>query len=190
MNFISNLTWSAVFEGWREREAHNPGWIHCATVIKGWPDWESWRKHTADQIGAANRQWKIYEFTDPINEIPEMLMGPYSGWQSRMKEKNTSSFDDLLSILEQYEEFSTSEGIRSIVDGLPFPTELIGIIRDDSGKIVCFDGHHRAIAITLARKLDKIVDFTKTPVKIALAHVSVSECFLFDEMLKQGSSKK
>lgn len=189
MNFIKDITWNTVFEGWRARESHNPGWIHCATVIKGWPDWESWRAFTASQIRASDRQWELYEFADPMNEISAMLVGPYSGWQSRMKEKNTGSFEDLLNIPEQLEVFSRQEGILGIMKGLPFSTELIGIIRDDKGKIVCIDGHHRAIAITLARRQGTLIDFAVSRVKIALTHLPIDECFLLDEMLKRGSSK-
>ncbi len=49
MRFIKQTTWQEVFKGWSEQEANNPGWIRCATEIKGWPDWESWRNHTAEQ---------------------------------------------------------------------------------------------------------------------------------------------
>lgn len=189
MNFIKNTTWDAVFEGWRTREAQNPGWIHCATIIKGWPNWESWRSFTANQIRASDRQWGLYEFTNPMNEIAAMLVGPYSGWQSRMKEKNTGSFEDLLNIPEQLEAFSRQEGILSIMKGLPFSTEFIGVIRDDVNKIVCLDGHHRSLAMTFAKKQGISINFTETKIRIALAHLSVDECFLIDEILKRGSSK-
>lgn len=87
VKFIKEITWTEVFEGWRSREANNPGWIKTATEIKGWPDWESWRKFTASQIGAENHSWELYEFTDPMSEVPEMLVGPYGGWQSKLPEK-------------------------------------------------------------------------------------------------------
>ncbi|KKT26376.1 MAG: hypothetical protein UW11_C0014G0001, partial [Parcubacteria group bacterium GW2011_GWA2_43_9b] len=62
--FIKNTTWPEVFEGWQDREAKDPGWIECATKIKDWSDWESWRKYTATQLRADNREWKIYKITD------------------------------------------------------------------------------------------------------------------------------
>jgi len=91
MQLIKNTTWEEVFKKWKEREANEPGWINCATNVKGWPDWESWRRFSASQIKADKRDWQIFKLTDPINEIPEMLIGHYSGWQSRVFEKNIAS---------------------------------------------------------------------------------------------------
>jgi len=189
MKFIKDTTWAEVFESWRKREANNPGWIKVATEIKGWPDWESWRRSTAELMRADERDWKIYEFTDPINEIPEMLLGPYSGWQSRVPKKNVYTFDDLLSIPEQYEHFSKHEGVRSIMNGLPFETEFIGLIRDDLDKIICIEGHHRAAAITIAKKQGRDIDLTGK-VRIALAHLPKEEAALLYQVLEKGTSNK
>lgn len=189
MEFIKDTTWQEIFEGWRKREASNPGWIRCAIKIKGWPDWESWRRHSAEQIQAEQRKWKLYKFTDPMNEVPAMLVGPYSGWQSRFPEKNVATFEDLLEIPKQFDEFSTHQGVLSIMDGLPFDTEFIGIIRDDINKIVCLEGHHRATAIALAKKLGKDIDFTNSRTMIALAHLPADEVQIIEEISKRGTSK-
>jgi hypothetical protein len=189
MEFARNTTWGEVFGGWRKREADNPGWVHCATEIKGWPDWESWRRFSAGRIYADKRDWQIFEFTDPANEIPKMLIGPYSGWQSELPEKNTASFEDLLDIPERYYQFSEHDEVLSIVNGLPFTTEFIGLIREDNGKIVCIEGHHRATAIALAKKQGKTIDFNGVKITIALAGLPEDEVHLIDDMLKRGSSK-
>lgn len=186
LRFIRKIKWQEVFEGWKKREAQNFLWIRCATEVKGWPDWESWRKYSANQIKAAEREWRLCEFIDPANEIPKMLIGPFSGWQSRLAEKNIASFDDLLNIPKQIKEFSGHEGVLNIMRSLPFSTEFIGIIRDD--KIVCLEGHHRATAITLAKKQGRIFDFSGVKITIALTSFLTDENYLFDEMLSQGSS--
>ena len=189
MKFKRETNWEGVFDGWRQREANNPGWIECATKIKGWPDWESWRRFTAKQFNAENRRWQIFEFTDPLNEIPAMLIGPFSGWQSRVKNKNLTTFEELLDIPEQYEHFSQHQGVLSILKGLPFATEFIGLVREDINKIVCLEGHHRATAIALAKKQGKRIDFSQTPVSIALTRLPANECALLDEVLRRGTSK-
>ncbi len=189
MEFLRDTNWQEVFEGWRDREASNPGWIECATKVKGWPDWESWRSFTAGQIDAAHRDWEMFQFTDPMQEIPEILLGPFSGWQSRVTNKNQTTFKELLEIPEQYEEWSKHTRVLSIMNGLPFATDLIGILRKDIDKIVCLEGHHRATAIALARKQGKQIDFSHTPVTIALTELLPEDSNLLDEILKRGTSK-
>jgi len=189
MKYIKNTNWQEVFAGWRDREANNPGWIECATKIKGWPDWESWRSFTAQQIDAPNRDWKIYQFSDPMQEIPEMLIGPFSGWQSRVTNKNKTTFKELLEIPVQYEEWAKHSGVLAMMNGMPFATELIGIVRKDLNKIVCLEGHHRATAIALAQKQEKKIDFSQTPITIALTELAAGDSHLLDEVLKRGTSK-
>lgn len=189
MRFIRETTWHEIFEGWREREANNPGWIECATKIKGWPDWESWRSFTARQFDAENRDWKIFQFENPIEEVPEMLIGPYSGWQSRVVNTNRTTFKVLLEIPDQFEEWRQNVGILSIRDGLPFQTEFIGIIRKDIDKIVCIEGHHRATAIALANKQGKMIDFSQTPITIALTELDAENIHVLDEILQRGTSQ-
>jgi hypothetical protein len=189
MKYIKNTTWTDVFEEWKSREMNDPGWIECATKIKGWPDWESWRSFTASQLGAENREWKIFEFTDPMEEIPNMLVGPFPGWQFRIQNKNNTTFQELLNISGQYEEFSHHPRVLSIFAGLPFCTQFIAFLRKDTNKIVCFDGHHRATAIALLQKQGKSIDFTKTPITLALSEIEVQECYLFDAFLQRGTGK-
>ena len=188
MQLIKSTTWEEVFALWRSRESTNPGWIRCATEIKGWPDWESWRRFSAAQIQAEKRDWQIFQFTDPLNEIPKMLIGPYSGWQSALPVKNTATFQDLLDIPDQYAKFSQHTGVLSILKGLPFSTEFIGFIKDDN-QIICLEGHHRATAIALAKRQNKQIDFGSVTVTIALAHLGKDETALLNEVLKRGSSK-
>ncbi len=189
MKFIKDTTWSEIFEGWRSREANNPGWVECATKIKGWPDWESWRSFTARQIDANNRRWQVFQFIHPMLEVPEMFIGPYSGWQSTVTNKNRTTFKELLEIPEQYQKWSNHSGVLAIMNGMPFTTEFIGLIRKDIDKIVCLEGHHRAIAISLAQKHGKIIDFSQTPITIALTEISSADCRLFDELLMRGTTK-
>lgn len=190
MKFLRDATWEEVFQGWKEREANNPGWIRCATEIKGWSDWESWRRFSASQIGAEKREWQIFQFTDPLNEVPQMLVGPYSGWQSDLPEKNVTTFEALLTIPAMLQKYQTNLGVRSMIDALPFSTEMIGLIRDDHQKIVLLDGHHRATAIALAKREGKPIDFDTVKITIALAHLKKEEISLLDNVLARGSSRK
>lgn len=189
MKFIKDTTWEDVFSNWREREASNSGWIECATKIKGWPDWESWRRFTAQQMNAEGRAWKLFEFTDPIEEIPMMLIGPFSGWQSRVTHKNQTTFQRLLEIPKQDDQCADNSGIQSMLSGLPFSTQMIGLIRKDTNQIICIDGHHRAVAITLAKKQRHLLNFGQTSITIALADLGIDQLTIIDAMLQRGTSK-
>ena len=187
LKLVGDTTWKEVFEGWRGREANNPGWIRTATEIKGWPDWESWRRFSAAQIGAEKRSWKIYEFKDPINDIPAMLVGPYGGWQKKLPEKNKNSFEELLAISGNYEFFRNHDAVTALTKNFPCPTEFIGLAREDNGKVVCLEGHHRATAVALAKKEGKKINCEN--IRIAITQLSKNECSILDEVLRRGSSK-
>lgn len=189
LTFIESTTWGDVFRGWKDREATDPGWIHCATEVKGWPDWDSWRHYTADAIGAQTREWKRYQFAEPLSHVPHLLMGPYGGWQNQLSEKNKLSFQELLDIPEHYARFQNHEIVQQMRKSLPFETEFIGLVREDTGDIVLIDGHHRACAIAFAACDGDDVDFADTRVTIALASIPVAETYIFDTMLSRGTHK-
>jgi hypothetical protein len=152
MKFVRNITWQEVFEIWRKSESMNPEWILCATQKKGWESWELWRKYSASQIYAEYRTWKLFECNNPMNEIPAMLLGPYTAWQSQLEEKNKISFKDFLDIPKQMNKWKKNKKVSSLSKEIPFSTEFIGIVREDNKKIVCLEGHHRAMAFALAKK--------------------------------------
>jgi len=184
--FIKNATWQEVFEDWRKREGNDPGWINCAVNIKGWPDWENWRQYTASQFGAEGREWKIYQIEDANKIVPEMLVGPYTGWQNRLPVKNTLSFAEMSEIPKNYEEFSKNEKVLGIIKNWPASTQFIGVIRADNNKIVCVEGHHRAMAIALAVKNGQPLKLDND-VTIALCELAPSEEKLLDKILVKGS---
>lgn len=131
--------------------------------------------------------WQLFEFTDPMNEMPAMLIGPYTGWQSRVANKNTSTFEDLLNDPKQYEFFSKHTKILSMMKNFP-AVELIGFIREDVNKVICIEGHHRATAVALAKKQGKQINFKSNP-RIALARLPVDKLHVLDETLQRGSAK-
>jgi hypothetical protein len=187
MKRLQSISWPEIFEYWRVSESSNPLWIRTATTVKGWPDWESWRMFTATQLGLPERKWSLYEITDPINQIPTMLIGPFSGWQSRLPKPNVSTFTDLINIPKQYEHFSSIDGIRRMMSYFPAGMLMTGLKKTD-GRVVLIEGHHRATAVALAQHNGLITAFSE-PVLIALAELTAADDTLLDRVLARGTTK-
>jgi hypothetical protein len=187
MKYISDTTWPEVFEHWRTGEASNPDWIRTAVEVKGWPDWESWRMFTANQLGLPQRSWAIFEFKDPMNEIPSMLVGPYTGWQSRLPKPNTHTFTNLVSNPVQYEHFAKWDSVQRLTYAFPADQLMTGLKKPD-GSIVLIEGHHRAVSVAIARHDGKTIAFPE-PVRIALANLTEADAGLLDRVLARGSEK-
>ena len=188
LRFIEKISWEEIFQAWKNREANNLGWINCATKIKGWPDWESWRRFSASLINAENRAWSLYEITEPNLFLPNMIIGPFSGWQKFLPEKNKLSFREALEIPEFFEQFSHHAKVLDFVNNFHGDSQFIGVVLADNNKIVCLEGHHRAVAIALAEKLSRPIKFDGK-ITIALADLNLGEEKLLDNILARGSSK-
>lgn len=188
MKYIETTTWEKVFENWEAHEGKDPAWQKHAKE-RGWEDWASWRKFLAEkQLKMHERMWKIFEFTNPLKEIPDMLIGPFSSWQARVYEANQSSFKDLIRRPDQYEFFSKHGKVRDIRSNFPETALLIGLVRKDIGRIVCMEGSHRAVSFALAQKEGKET-VLEQPVRIALANLPKKDVPLLTKALKRGSAK-
>ncbi len=183
-SYVRDLFWPEVFEHWREREAIMPEWIHCATKIKGWPNWESWRMNSAHQFDAPHRTWKQFEIKNPFKTIPQWLLGPFPSW-----------FRDYFPHFEKYEEHTFQEmveknnsflqrhkKIEDIIRHFPCPTEMIGIWLSQEQKMVCYEGTHRATAVALAQYTVKNISFPILP-KIVVTEFTDKEKKFLDIML-------
>lgn len=190
MEKLHDSSWEEVFASWKAREGSDPAWQKVAIEVKGWPDWESWRRNSAEMLKADKRSWTIYRFDNPLKEIPEMLAGPYTGWQSRHPQTNSFSFADLLEVPEQYEFWRNHAKIKDLLASFPAATEFIGLIRRDIGKVVCLEGHHRAVAVALAAREGLPLDFGSELPRIALAELPVEEAVLLEQALRRGSARE
>lgn len=186
----SRTSYAQVFDAWREGEAHNPGWIHTATAIKGWPDWESWREHSMRLIRGLEREWVRFVIERPAEFLPSMLIGPYSSWQEPLPTKNVYSFREATTIPAVQERWQRNSVIRSLVERFPTSTVLIGAYREDIDRIVCVEGHHRCAAVAFAEYEGMPMTFAPTGTSVALHLMTLSahECHLIDDALKRGTS--
>lgn len=188
MNYLQEVSWTEIFAHWRSNESANPDWVRTATEVKGWPDWESWRMFTANQLGLPQRTWKVFTISDPLNELPSFLVGPFTGWQSRLPNPNRHTFAELLAIPEQYEYFRQHTGLRRLMEHFPHDILLTGLRMRD-GRVVLIEGHHRVTAIALASKEQFPINIS-APVSVALAELTSEDDGLLDRVLARGSAKQ
>lgn len=189
LKYIQEVSWEEVFSGWWQREAQDPGWIECATIVKGWPDWESWRRFMAKQFLAEARTWMRYRILDPANFLPNQQIGPFQGWhlldyfKTRpnvpMKERTFAKAAELFQ-----ERLMRGAKIMDMVRNFPLKTELIGLPG------ICMEGSHRSAAVALAEALKTPIDFSNREVTIVMGSTLENDEALLAEMLKQGSNKR
>lgn len=184
---MRDISWDDVFALWQVNEGSNPEWTKVATEVKGWPDWHAWRMFTANQLRLPARQWKLFEAEHPMDELPAMLVGPYSGWQRRLPTPNTHTFMDLINIPEQYEHFASNPQMQKMIWSFPSQSVLTALRRPD-GKIICVEGHHRATAVAMAKHDGQVVHFPTMP-HVAMADLSTEDAGLLDSVLQRGTTK-
>ena len=192
MKFIHNCSWQEVFASWQQAEESSSAWQRFA-ADKGWKDWSSWRGASADLLCLPEKSWHQYSIENPLQEIPQFLLGPFFGWQKRTPRENTYSFQDLAAIPSEKKHFSLHKGVVSIIEGLPFPISFIGLLDEKTGSIICVEGHHRAMAITLVALSGQRLDFSQTPILLYLATLPKHEHYLLEEHLyrsKQLNAEK
>lgn len=181
MKLISDTTWADVFAAWQAEEGADPAW-QAEALARGYSSWADWRGSVAtSKIDAANLTWQIFAFDNPQAEIPALLLGPFKGWQARVPNIAEATFTNLIDIPANFDYWSTNPKIQSLIDHFPSPTQFIAIRREDTGALVCLEGHHRATAVALAAKLGRPIVFGE--VTIAIAQFPLKYCAVLDAVL-------
>ncbi len=186
LKYLSDVSWKEVFDVWKANEGADPVWQTFAKNEKGWDTWEEWRGYQSSILGAAEREWKLYEILDPNQTVPKFLMGPFPGWQKLFEEKNAKSFEDL--VYEKTDWVLDNIGIKSRRENFPKSAQFIGLYLEDIQKIVMYEGHHRSAAIALAVFEKDPIVFESNPT-IALTTISGNSSELLDHLLTTKANK-
>lgn len=188
LNYIQEVGWEDVFNGWRQREANNSNWIDCATRVKGWPNWEEWRRFMAGQFLAESRKWIRYRVLDPATFLPNQQIGPFQGWHllDYFKEHpevpmEQRTFTKAVELFR--EKLLGNPKIQGLMSDFPLKTELIGLPG------ICMEGSHRSAAVALAEVLKTPIDFSNREVTIVIGSPLPNDEALLAEMLQRGSHK-
>ena len=94
LNKIKDTSWSEIFQAWQESEGSLTSWQELAKA-KGFDFWEEWRDNTANLIGAKDKDWQLFEISEPNLIIPNFRLGPFQGWQEHFENKFQHTFLDL-----------------------------------------------------------------------------------------------
>ncbi|PIR03436.1 MAG: hypothetical protein COV60_00285 [Candidatus Magasanikbacteria bacterium CG11_big_fil_rev_8_21_14_0_20_43_7] len=189
LTFFKQTSWQDVFIAWKSQEGSDPVWQRFAKEEKGWESWDAWRSHQARLINAAYREWSICEIPDPNSIVPQFLMGPYRGWQKQYAEEeaNTHTFADL--VRDNIQWVKENIGVKTRTENFPQSTQMIGVYAEDEGKIILYEGHHRATAIAFRVHEGDPIVFAENPT-IAVVKMNGEDLSKFREMLYTSTHKK
>jgi len=186
-----NVPWSTLFERWAKREEDDKGWQECATKVKGWEGWREWRTFMAEQFGASQRKWAIYQILNPNEFLPKLQVGPFQGPQNAFLkgyqgEPLTGTFEDAARL--NGAELVKNSKVSDMIHNFPLETELLGI-RFPNGDITCMEGTHRSLATAIAKSIEQPIDFSVRKLTIAITEFTEEERKILSDMLKRGSNK-
>lgn len=140
LSFVRQMTWSEVFETWREIEA---GIWEQVYKEKGFATWEEWRGSAVAPFLPEKRVWLLYQVLQPDLVIPQAWVGPFKGWKKYLLGKGEGRFRDALASPEIYD----NEKFVGLLANFPSTTTLMGVRYGE--EIAIFEGSHRAMAITM-----------------------------------------
>ncbi|MBI2475451.1 hypothetical protein HYV69_03450 [Candidatus Uhrbacteria bacterium] len=186
LKYINDVSWQEVFNVWKANEGSDPVWQAFAKNEKGWDTWEQWRGYQASILGATKLEWKLYEIFNPNQIVPKFLIGPFPGWQKHFEEKNVHTFEYLVS--KKTEWVKENIGIKTRREHFPRSAQFIGLYLEDKNKIVMYEGHHRAAAISLAVFENNPIVFESNPT-IALTTITGDSSKLLDHLLETKANK-
>lgn len=172
LEFKRDLSWEDVFASWERDEASQKDWENLWRK-SGYTSWKQWRGKMNDKMDLANRKWSQYSITQPNICVPEFFVGSFPAWKRFYEARENSRFKDLL----YNEELRNHSKIKGIMEAFPAKTMLVGF-RYADGKIMIYEGTHRALAIALATQKASTIE---SEITIAITDFKDSDQY-FDEM--------
>lgn len=185
VRIVKDITWEEVFTAWRAAEGSDPMWQDFARKERGWDTWEEWRRFHTAPWKPQERNWKLYEITEPNIVIPEFRMGPFRGWQTHFEEKLQHTFRDLVEKAPEW--VRSNAGIQNRLHDFPEVTQFMGAYLPSKNVIMLLEGHHRCAAITLAQLDGKPIVFGKNPL-IAITVITPEDEMRFIELIEFDNS--
>lgn len=167
LNLIKELSWSDVFEIWRQNEDYpNSHWI-AHWQGRGFKSWDDWRASYIGPLGLDQLNWELHEVVEPLKGIPLFHGGPFRSWIEMFYQgREFPTFAELA----QMPEIQTHNGVLSMLKTFPEQTTISAVVINGEAYVV--EGMHRCAALALAAKQGKKLD---TQLKVALAQYNKNE---------------
>lgn len=176
LTFLRDTTWDEVFSKWRAREA-DWGWEEVYQP-RGFDTWDAWRIIYCEPLSLPGRRWRLYRAEKPLEFIPRMWVGAFSGWGKWFpKGVRQLQFAELAknSVMRE------NDRVKPILADFPKQTTIIVLRCGDD--VILFDGTHRCVALAIAAADGTPIE---TELIVALVDFDEFERELFDRARTQG----
>ncbi len=162
LKFIKSLTWSEVFEVWRQNEDYPESHWIALWQERGFKSWDDWRMVYAQKFDLPKlNDWALYEINDPMQFIPQICGGSFSSWVERYyKGEDNPTFAQIV----KHPDVQSHQGIIKFMKDFPKETTISAVILGD--KIAVVEGMHRCAAMALADLKNQKIE---TKMQICLA---------------------
>ena len=184
LKYLKQTTWKNVFATWKQHEGSDPAWQKFAVEERGFDSWEAWRSAQSEKVHAADLDWNIYTITNPNDFILDLLLGPFRGWQKFFEEKLQHTVQDIVD--KEFDWINNHNKTKELRKNFPEKTQFIGLYLPWVNKMMLYEGHHRAAAITVAKKVGTPLVFDNLPT-IALAEIKQENWKFLEALLEQGN---
>lgn len=187
---INDMTFDEVFKIWIDNEVGQPDGRDVLSVAqeKGFSSVVEWRLATALRLGMDKKNWDLETIANPDVTLPQIIVGPFQGWQRFLTRHLETTFAQAMEIPEFFEWCKTHDRIVPLSEKFPLPTKLI-LYRRPDGTLIHVEGGHRICAVAYANKIGEPIDFYLDSVQAAVADVTEQDIKQMQEFLKQGTQK-
>ncbi len=185
------MTFDEVFKIWLAAEVDQIEGRDILPVAqsKGFTSITEWRLTTALRLGMDKKQWVMETIENPNEALPNIIIGPYQGWQRLINNQLETTFGEAMEIPEFFEWCKTHDRIIPISENFPLPATFILYRRPDK-KLIHIEGGHRICAVAYRKKLGIPIEFGDGEVTAAIADITDEDIPVLIERLKEGTEKK
>lgn len=166
LKYPEDVTWEQVLDNWRQRERGNPDLARFGEA--GLCVWERILGGLDDVgIHPSLKAWKRYTIVNPWELVPKLRLAPYGYWQEQFPDDIRNSVSlNFNKLVNDRREYQRNRRVLSIMRDFPINSIFVGLRMPDNS-IVLLEGHHQAIAITLARDQGLLLNLGELKIDIA-----------------------